>query len=364
VIIAIPATWSGEGGPRPAGAGRGRFDDHHLDVLGKECLVKAEKYRFVILALLVPLAAFSLLTAWPLIQAIAYSFTDWEAYNPEVNFTGLENYQRMMNDQVFWRALQNNVYLVALAPLITVVIALFLAAMLNTGGASKVGGVRPAFGAEFYRVVYFFPQVLSIAVLAVMFQNIFNPRNGLLNAVLGAFGIRDFPGWLSDSKWALTSVMLVLVWAGVGFYVVILNAAMAGVDPGLYEAALLDGASPSRQFLYITLPSIRDTVIVCWIYAFIIALDGFALVQILTIGPGGPDYSTMVLGYYVYSLAFSESKYGYASAIGVVLAIITIAFSVFTSLITRERDKEARARKKAAKAAKRALASSGKEVAA
>ncbi len=300
--------------------------------------MKAEKYRFVMLALLVPLALFAVLTLWPLVQAIFYSFTDWEAYNPDVTFTGLTNYQRLLADAVFWRALQNNLFLVTLAPLLTVGISLFLAAMLNAGGANRVGGIRPVFGSEFYRVVYFFPQVLSIAVLAVMFQNIFNPRNGLLNAALGLFGMKEFPGWLSDSKWALTSVMLVLVWAGVGFYVVVLNAAMAGVNRDLYEAALLDGASPVRQFLHITLPSIKDTVIVCWIYAFIIALDGFALVQILTIGPGGPSYSTMVLGYYVYQLAFSESKYGYASAIGVVLAVITITFSVLTSLLTRDRD--------------------------
>ncbi len=318
--------------------------------------MKAEKYRFVLLALAVPLLAFAVLTLWPLVQAIFYSFTDWEAYNPEVNITGLANYQRMMTDEIFWRALKNNVFLVTFAPIITVVIALFLAAMLNTGGATKVGGIQPARGSEVYRVVYFFPQVLSIAVLAVMFQSIFNPKNGLLNAALGLFGVKEFPGWLSDSRWALTSVMLVLVWAGVGFYVVILNAAMAGVNRELYEAALLDGASPSAQFFNITLPSIRDTVVVCWIYAFIIALDGFALVQILTIGPGGPDYSTMVLGYYVYSLAFNESKYGYASAIGVVLAIITIAFSVFTSLITRERNKDVSSRRKSARLAAKAAA--------
>ncbi len=304
--------------------------------------MKAEKYRFVVLALLVPLTLFAVLTLSPLVQAIYYSFTDWEAYNPEITFTGVANYRRLMDDAIFWRALRNNALLVVVSPVVTVGLALFLAAMLNTGGTSRAGGARPAFGSGVYRVVYFFPQVLSVAVMAVMFQNIFNPRNGLLNAALGVIGITEFPGWLSDERWALWSVMGVMVWSGVGFYVVILNAAMAGVSRELYEAALIDGASAGHQFWHVTLPAIRETVLVCWIYAFIVALDGFALVQILTVGPGGPNYSTMVLGYYVYQKAFSESQYGYASAIGVALAVITVVFSVVTTLLTRERDPGAR----------------------
>ncbi|MFI9201838.1 carbohydrate ABC transporter permease [Streptomyces sp. NPDC053048] len=298
------------------------------------------KYRFIAGFLVLPLAIYGIFVISPFVQAIYYSFTDWTGLSPEFRVTGLENYRRLWNDDVFWTSVGHNVLLLLVLPLVTIGLGLFFAFMLNVGGRRRknaaVAGVR---GSSVYKVVYFFPQVLSIAIVALLFQFAYNPNSGALNSFLGAIGLDSVrPEWLGDPDLALWCVMAVMVWSNVGFYVVLFSAGMSSIPRDFYEAALLDGAGRAQTFFRITLPLLWDTVQTGWVYMGIMALDSFAVVQIMTIGPGGPDYSTEVLSFYLYSKAFRDGQAGYATTLGVALLIVTLIFAgIVMKLGRRER---------------------------
>ncbi|MFI8292793.1 sugar ABC transporter permease [Streptomyces sp. ms191] len=291
------------------------------------------KYRFIVGFLAVPLAMYALFVIWPFVQSIYYSFTDWSGLSPEFQMVGFDNYTRLLDDDVFWKSLQHSLTLAIVLPLVTVGLALFFAFMLNVGGRRRKGaavaGVR---GSSFYKIVYFFPQVLSIAIVALLFQFAYNPNSGAINSVLKGVGLGSVqPDWLGDPNLALICVMVVLVWSTVGFFVVLFSAGMASIPKDFYEAALLDGANRFTTFFRITLPLLWDTVQSGWIYMGILALgaESFAVVQIMTVGPngGGPDYSTIVMPLYVYQKAFRDGQAAYATTIGVALLVVTLAFA-------------------------------------
>ncbi|MEU9857231.1 sugar ABC transporter permease [Streptomyces sp. NPDC047974] len=302
------------------------------------------KYRFIVGFLAVPLALYALFVIWPFIQSIYYSLTDWSGLSPEFGFVGLDNYTRLLDDEIFWKSLQHSLTFAVVLPLVTVGFALFLAFMLNVGGRRRKGaavtGVR---GSSFYKIVYFFPQVLSIVIVALLFQFAYNPNSGAINSFLRAVGLGAVqPDWLGDPDLALICVMIVLVWSTVGFFVVLFSAGMASIPRDFYEAALLDGANRFTTFFKITLPLLWDTVQSGWIYMGILALgaESFAVVQIMTVGPsgGGPDYSTIVMPLYVYQKAFRDGQAAYATTIGVALLLVTLAFAaVVMKLGRRER---------------------------
>ncbi|WP_217199639.1 carbohydrate ABC transporter permease, partial [Streptomyces buecherae] len=146
----------------------------------------------------------------------------------------------------------------------------------------------------------------------------YNPNSGALNSFLSGIGLDSVqPNWLGDPSLALWCVMAVMVWSNVGFYVVLFSAAMSTIPRDFYEAALLDGANRFTTFFRITLPLLWDTVQTGWVYMGILALDAFAVVQIMTVGPGGPDYSTEVLTWFVYTKGIRDGQAGYATALGV-----------------------------------------------
>ncbi|MCX3062563.1 carbohydrate ABC transporter permease [Streptomyces beihaiensis] len=299
------------------------------------------KYRFIVGFLVAPLVLYAVFVIWPFIQSIYYSFTDWTGLSPDFKMVGFANYTRMFHDDVFWKSLEHSVYFVVLLPLVTLSLALFFAFMLNVGGRRRKGaavtGVR---GAGFYKIAYFFPQVLSIAIVALLFRFAYNPNDGAFNGALKAVGITWQPEWLGDPKLALWAVMAVLVWSTVGFFVVLFSAGMASIPKDFYEAALLDGAGRATTFFKITLPLLWDTIQSGWVYMGIMALgaEAFATVQIMTVGPGGPAYSTTVLPLYVYQSAFRDANAAYATTIGVALLIVTLLFAaVVMRLGRRER---------------------------
>ncbi|MFF1763405.1 carbohydrate ABC transporter permease [Streptomyces sp. NPDC058249] len=297
------------------------------------------KYRFIVGFLVTPLVLYAIFVIWPFIQAIYYSFTDWTGLSPDFKMVGFANYTRMLHDDIFWKSLQHSLLFALLLPLVTLGLALFFAFMLNVGGRRRKGaaitGVR---GSGFYKIAYFFPQVLSIAIVALLFQFAYNPNDGVINGTLKAIGLGSVqPDWLGDPNLALWCVMAVLLWSTVGFFVVLFSAGMASIPKDFYEAALLDGASRFTTFFKITLPLLWDTVQSGWVYMGILALgaEAFAAVQIMTVGPGGPDYSTTVLPLYVYQSAFRDANAAYATTIGVALLIITLLFAAIVMRLGR-----------------------------
>jgi N-acetylglucosamine transport system permease protein len=289
--------------------------------------------RFVVGFLAAPVILYLVYVISPYAQAFYIALTNWRGVNATPAFIGLENFGRLLHDGVFWTAVEHNAVLLVLLPLCTIAIALFFAFLLNVGGTG--GGVTGVRGAGFYRVVFFFPQVLAVAVIAVLFQQVFRPdSSGMVNGPLMALGLPPV-GFLSNPDVALWSILGVLVWQAVGFYVVLFSAGMASMPAELIEAARIDGAGRAQMFFRVTLPLLWDTVQVGWVYLGIAALDAFAIVWVMTAEQGGPDHSTTVIAAEIYRNAFGYFRFGYASAMGVVLFFFTIGFAVLSLRLSR-----------------------------
>lgn len=298
------------------------------------------KYRFIAGFLAVPLVLYVVFVVSPYAQAFYISMTDWSGFSGEPRFIGLGNYVQLAGDARFWRALGHNGLLLLVVPLVTVGLALVLAAVTTVAGRQGAvgrGGVR---GSRFYQVVYFFPQVVPVVIAGVLFGFFFNPEAGLLNGLLRLAGFDWLTrSWLGDTAFALPAVMAVLIWGAVGFYYVLFSSAMKSVPPDVFEAAVLDGAGRIRTFWNITLPMIWDSVQVSYIYLGIMVLDGFALLQVM-LPDGGPDSSTEVVSQYLYRSAFTDGRFGYASAIGVALCLVTLLLAVAVLRLTRRQQGE------------------------
>ena len=276
------------------------------------------RWRFLLGALVPALVLHVVFVLSPYAQAFYLSLTDWTGVAGEAHYVGAGNYARLGGDSLFLDAVRNNAVMLVVVPFATIAIGLALASLL-----------RRRRGAGGYQIVYFFPQLLSLVVIGVLWSFVYNPNTGLLNSGLRAVGLGSLArSWLAEPAFALAAVMAVLVWSSVGFYVVLFRAAIDGIPPELYEAALLDGAGAWTTFRRITVPLVRETVQVAFVYLGIAALDGFAVVQVMTVGPGGPDGATEVIGLSLYRNAFTYGKFGYASAMGVALFFATLTLAV------------------------------------
>jgi N-acetylglucosamine transport system permease protein len=294
------------------------------------------KYPLIIAFLVPPLILYGVFVLSPYVQAFQISTTDWGGYTADANYIGLDNFSRLFSDERIWQAIKNNAILLAVVPVVTITLGLFFATMLNMGGRRGQAGVVGVRGTGVYRLVYFFPQVLSVVIIAVVWREVYHPNNGLLNGLLKPLGITG-PTWLGDPRFAFWCVLAVMVWSNVGFYVVLFGAAMQAIPRDIYEAVLLDGASRYVTLVRITIPLLWDTVQVAWIYLAIAALDGFILVQLMT--DGGPNFSSDVIGLRMYNTAFAtDTKFGYASAIGVVMFFLTLSVAVL-ALRASKRDR-------------------------
>ncbi|MEV4760969.1 sugar ABC transporter permease [Micromonospora sp. NPDC049559] len=297
------------------------------------------KYPFVVGFLAAPVALYVVFVIAPYVQAFQLSMTDWKGFSAP-RWIGFANYQRLLHDNSFWKAVEHHAILLLALPLITIAIALFFAFLLNVGGKSSGGQRRGVWGSPFYRVVFFFPQVLAVAIIAVLFQTVYRPNeSGLIDGVLMKLGF-DPVLWLVNPNLALWSIIGVLVWQAVGFYVVLFSAGMASIPAEIYEAAEMDGATRITLFFRVTLPLLWDTLQVAWVYLGIAAFDCFAIVSVLSVDSGGPDGATTVLAMEIYRNAFTYGRYGYASAMGVALFFLTITFAALTLRVSRRESVE------------------------
>ncbi|HET9143730.1 sugar ABC transporter permease [Actinophytocola sp.] len=289
------------------------------------------KYRFIVGFLIAPLALYVMFVVSPNIQAIYYSFTDWSGYSQTQNFIGLDNYVRLVQDPTFWDALSHNGVLLLVLPIVTISIGLLFAFLLNLGGPRRGATARGLPGSRFYSAVYFFPYLLSVAIIAVLWEQAYNPRGGIVPGAISALGFdppRD--GLLGSPDTVLWACIAVAVWHAVGFYVVLFSAGIASIPADIFEAAALDGVNRFTLFFRIVIPLLWDNVQVAFVYLGIIALDFFAIVNIMTPHPEAVGNSTEVIAHYLFTRAFSgdaNPQYGYASAIGVALFFLTLTLA-------------------------------------
>ncbi|MEV4622636.1 sugar ABC transporter permease [Asanoa sp. NPDC049573] len=283
------------------------------------------RHRFLAGAILPALALYAVFVLSPYAQAFYLSLTDWTGVSGQVNFVGLDNFTRLAHDPLFLAALRNNGVMLVVVPAVTIGLGLLLAVLVTFGGR-RGSAIR---GATSYQTAYFFPQLLSLPIIALLWQFVYHPNDGLLNGLLRGIGLGSLAHtWLGDPHLALWAVMAVLIWSSVGFYMVLFAAAMGSIPTEIIEAATLDGAGRLVTLWRIVLPLLRDTVQVAFVYLGVLALDGFAVVQVMTVGPGGPDDATEVIGLGLYRNAFTFSRFGYAAAMGVALFFLTLTLAV------------------------------------
>jgi N-acetylglucosamine transport system permease protein len=205
-----------------------------------------------------------------------------------------------------------------------------------TIGGSRHGQLRGLRNSSFYRVVSFFPYVIPAIAIGLIWRQMFDPSSGLFNGLLTGVGLNGFESfaWLGEESTAKWVTMFVIIWGFVGFYMVLFIASIKGVPAEIYDAARIDGAGRWRMTTSITLPMIRDSIQTAYIYLGILALDAFVYVQALT-PAGGPNNSTLTMSQKLYRTAFTDGKFGYASAMGVVLAVVTLVFAAIVFTVNR-----------------------------
>ncbi len=262
------------------------------------------------------LLVFSVFLLYPLLKGLYMSLFDWNAIYPsQSEFIFLENYVRMMNDPLFWNALWNTVYFVVLTVPPLVVLGLALALGVN----------RRVKGRRFLRMVFFSPYVLTVAVVALIWIELYAPSYGVFNYYIAQLGIEP-PNWLNSATFGMPAVAIATVWWTVGFNFVILLSARQGIPERLYEAARLDGAHGWRAFKDITLPQIKPALLFVTVVQFIASFQIFGQVFIMT--GGGPGDATETIVMYLYKAAFNQHEFGYAAAVGYFLFVVLIAVSL------------------------------------
>lgn len=265
----------------------------------------------------------------PFIMAIGLSFTDQRLIpNPNVptQIIGLRNFVRMISDEGFLRGLLNNFYFVLIVVPIQTSLALGLAILIN----QKIKAMN------FFRTIYFAPVVTAMTVVAIVWTFLYNPGEGLINAFLGtiSFGAIKPVNWLQNTKTVFPAIMLLSIWQGTGFQMVIYLAGLQDIPDDLYEAADVDGASKWQQFQYITLPQLRNTSIFVILSTTILAFKLFDQVKVMT--NGGPQNASMTVMVHVVEQGWGQLKVGYASAISIVFFLIVLGVSLLQRRILPE----------------------------
>jgi raffinose/stachyose/melibiose transport system permease protein len=270
----------------------------------------------------------------PLGMNIYYSFTYYRGILPP-QWIGLENWQRLFADAKFWTSFRNSIAMIVAMVVVPTLLGLLIASVLFDLVGKRFGGKV----ASFLRATYYIPQIIPIVVAAIVIGWIARPDDGALNSILDTIGLDGArQNWLGDPTWALPTIMVVLIWVQIGYPVVVFMAALARVDPELYEAAELDGANWWHRFRAITVAVIRPEIFVVALTCTIAALKVFAPVYALT--RGGPGTSTIVPSYYSYSEFFQRTQVGYGAAISTALTVVIIAVSL-VFLIAQRRVEQA-----------------------
>ncbi|MFB3162367.1 sugar ABC transporter permease [Neobacillus sp. 179-J 1A1 HS] len=290
---------------------------------------KRQKYMFLLFSILPTLIVFTILTVYPLTQGLYMSFFDWSGMSAEKEFIGIDNYIKLFNDPIIRKAISNDYLLVVIKVIFIMIIATFFAVVLTQFRIKE---------SPIYRVIFFFPNIMSVVIMGVLWMFIFNPKFGMINEGLKALGLEQWTRpWLGDQDWALPSLAVPLIWAGIGLFMLMLMGAIMNVPKSLYEAAEMDGASQWIQFWKVTVPLVWPQIKTAIIYIVITTLNGsFVLVQIMT--EGGPNNATQVMGSYLYQQAFKNFNFGYGATIGVLILVLSLITVMILQFVLK-RDK-------------------------
>lgn len=284
------------------------------------------KRRFAVLCITPAVILLLMFLIYPAFEVFRMSLYDWGGFSPVKNFVGLQNFKILMNDMNFIRAFQNTILMIVLVTIFTLFFAVLMAYILST---EKIKGQN------FFRVIFYIPNILSMVVIAGMFSAIFNPTQGLLNSLLSLMHfIKEPVLWLGNRRLVVYALILALIWQAIGYYMVMYMASMANIPDSYYEAADLDGAGKVTKFFNITLPLIWNNLRTTLTF-FIISTINLSFLLVQTMTGGGPNGSSEVVLSYMYRQAFTNSTYGYGMAIGVTIFIFSFALASTINAITK-----------------------------
>ncbi|MBP3953040.1 carbohydrate ABC transporter permease [Bacillus suaedae] len=279
---------------------------------------------FISLYVLPALLLVSVLIFIPLVLTGYYGLMKWDGIGA-MQFIGLENYITVIQDEKFWSSAGHS-FLLAVFSTLSLIVYLAVSMIL----ASKIKG------SDILRKIYLIPMLLSSVAIAQLWIKIYNPSNGMLNTMLGWFGVTEPPLWLADPNIVLMSIFIPILWQYAGFYILIYYAALKGIPESIMEAAKIDGASPIQIAYRIKLPLIMNVVKVTVVLAIVGSLKYFDLIFVMT--GGGPNGASEVMASYMYKLAFGTNDFGYGSAVGFMLLIITLVVTVIIRKVTADKE--------------------------
>lgn len=265
---------------------------------------------------------FLVFTIIPVIMSAIYSLHEYDGITP-MEWVSIENYTKLLTNKEFIKSLGNTIYFAIGTVPVGCFLALFVAVVLN----QKIRGRM------FYRSCFFVPTIVSMVAISVVFQQMFNQDYGVMNDILGWFGIPP-QKWLASKALAMPVVIFVSIWKGIGVTIVIFLAGLTGIDSQLYEAAEIDGAGAITKFFRITIPMLRSTITFVVINNLISSFQAFDQIYMLT--SGGPAKSTQTISYLIYKNAFSYWKMGYASAMAYIMFVIILVCSIVQLFISRD----------------------------
>ena len=286
---------------------------------------KSAERKFIFICLAPAVILVSLFIFIPTVNVFRMSLYRMGGITNKQTFIGFENFKTLMGDKNFLQAMQNSILIIVLVTICTIVLAILFATLLQRGNFK---------GNNFFRIIFYIPNILSIVVIAGIFGAIYNPTTGLLNTFLRAIGLDALArNWMSESNIVIYSVIFALVWQAIGYYMVMYMASMAAIPPDYYEAESLDGATELQMFSKITFPLIWSNIRTTLTFYIISTINlSFLFVQIMS--DGGPNGKTEVFLNYMYKQAYGNGAYGYGMAIGVVVFIFSFVLSGIVNKIT------------------------------
>lgn len=287
---------------------------------------KKSRQLFGITCVLPAVILLAIFMIYPTIQVFYLSLFKMGGFSPVKEFIGFDNFGFLLNDMKFVQAFQNTILLIVVVTVITMGLSVLFAAILSR---EKIKGQN------FFRIIFYIPNILSIVVIAGIFSAIYNPTQGLLNSILSLFNPNmEKVLWLGGKHIVNYAVIGALVWQAIGYYMVMYMASMANIPDSLYEAADLDGASKWVQLTQITLPLIWNNIRTTLTF-FIISTINLSFLLVQTMTGGGPNGASETVLSYMYGQAYTNSSYGYGMAIGVIIFLFSFILSAIVSFVTK-----------------------------
>lgn len=281
---------------------------------------------FIGLSLAPAVILFIIFMIIPTINVFWMSMFKWGGLVNNKKFVGLDNFKMLFKDSNFLKSFQNTIFLLVIVTIVTMILAIISAAILVREDTKFK---------NFFRIIFYFPNILSVVVISAIFSAILDPNQGIVNSTLNFLNLNSLTRmWLGDQKVVIWCIAFAMIWQAVGYYMVMYMSSISGISISLYESASLDGATAVQQFFKITLPLVWNTIRTTLTFFVISTINlSFLFVKVMT--SGGPDGSSEVFLSYMYKQAYSNSSYGYGMTIGVVVFIFSFVLSLVINKITQ-----------------------------